>query len=58
MNEEVKKAREFYRKVSEESQRFQQAIPDKQLGEKLRRAGDAGTEIVKHIEERSNSQKG
>jgi len=58
MNEEVKKAKEFFRRVSEESERFQTVIPDKQLGEKLKRASETGREIVRHIEERTSPKQG
>lgn len=57
MSEESKKsaqeAQKFYKKVSEESEKFSQVIPDKQLGEKLRKVSESASEVVKHITERS-----
>lgn len=60
MSEESKKsaqeAQKFYRKVSEESEKFSQAIPDRQLGEKLKKVSESATEVVKHITERGGKE--
>lgn len=57
MSEESKKsaqeAQKFYKKVSEESERFSQAIPDKQLSEKLKKVSESSQEVVKHIEQKT-----
>jgi hypothetical protein len=60
MSEETKKsvqeAKEFFKKVQEGADKFQKTIPDKGLGEKLKRVKEGATEVVKHIEERTDHQ--
>jgi vacuolar-type H+-ATPase subunit H len=51
----VKEASEFFKKVSEGAEKYQKAIPDKQLGEKLKRVSEGASEVVKHITERSGT---
>jgi hypothetical protein len=57
MSEESKKsaqeATKFFKEVSEKSEKFSQTIPDKQLGEKLRKVSESAEQVVKHITERS-----
>ncbi len=50
----VKEAKEFFKTVQEGAEEFSKAIPDKQLGEKLRRVKEEAGEVVKHIEERTD----
>jgi hypothetical protein len=58
MSEETKKqsetAKEFFKKVQEGAEQFQKSIPDKQLGEKLKKVGESAGEVVKHIEQRTD----
>lgn len=51
--EATQEATKFFKRVSEESQHLQRIIPDKQLGEKLRKVSEASEQVVKHIEEHS-----
>ena len=52
---QVKEAQQFFKRVSEQSEKFSQVIPDKQLGEKLRKVSESSSEVVRHIEEKSGS---
>jgi vacuolar-type H+-ATPase subunit H len=51
----VKEASEFFKRVSENAEKYQKAIPDKHLGEKLKRVSEGASEVVKHITERSGT---
>lgn len=57
MSEETKKtikeAGEFFKKVQEGAEKYK-AVPDKQLGEKIKKVGEGAGEIVKHITERTD----
>ena len=52
MSEETKKtikeAGEFFKKVQEGAEKFK-SVPDKQLGEKIKKVGEEAGEVVKHI---------
>lgn len=56
MSEETKKvlkeATEFFKIVREGAEKYQ-SIPDKGLGDKIKRVREGAGEVVKHIEERS-----
>ncbi len=56
MSEESKKsaqeATKFFKEVSKESEKFSKAIPDQELGEKLRKVSESASEVVKHIEKK------
>lgn len=56
MSEETKKtikeAGEFFKKVQEGAEKYK-SVPDKQLGEKIKKVGEGAGEIVKHITERT-----
>ena len=56
--EQAEKAKEFFKKVSEESQKYQESIPDKGLGDKLKKVEESSKEVVKHIEERKEEKNG
>jgi len=60
MSEETKKqsqeAQKFFKEVERKSEEFQKSIPDKGLGEKLRRVKEGAGEVVKHITERTDHQ--
>lgn len=51
--EQVKRAKQFFKEVSEKAERYQQIIPDKKLGEKLRKVSEGSKKVVQHIAERS-----
>lgn len=57
MSEETKKtikeAGEFFKKVQEGAEKYK-SVPDKQLGEKIKKVGEGAGEIVKHITERTD----
>jgi hypothetical protein len=54
--EEVK--REF-KKISEQTEKLHQKTGfDKDLSQKIRKAGEQAHEVVKHIEKRQNSKEG
>jgi hypothetical protein len=57
MSEETKKtikeAGEFFKKVQEGAEKYK-AVPDKQLGEKIKKVGEGAGEVVKHITERTD----
>lgn len=48
----VKEAQQFYKEVNERSKEYQ-AIPDKKLGEKIKKVQETSEQVVKHIQERS-----
>lgn len=58
MSEQTKKsseqAKEFFKTVQEGADQFSKVIPDKQLGEKLRRVKEDAGEVIKHIEKRTD----
>ena len=58
MSEETKKqsqeAQKFFKEVEKKSEEFQKSIPDKGLGEKLKRVQQDAGEVVKHITERTD----
>jgi hypothetical protein len=58
MSEETKKqsqeAQKFFQEVTKKSEEFQKTIPDKQLGEKLKKVQEGAGEVVKHITERND----
>ncbi len=49
----IKEAQEFFKKVEEGAKTYQN-VPDKQLGEKIKKVGDGAGEVVKHITERTD----
>ena len=51
---DVKDAKEFFKQVEEGAKRFQEIIPDKKLGEKLKKVEESSKEVVQHIEEKLN----
>ena len=57
MSEETKKtikeAGEFFKKVQEGAEKYK-SVPDKQLGDKIRKVGEGAGEVVKHITERTD----
>lgn len=57
MSEETKKtikeAGEFFKKVQEGAEKYK-SVPDKQLGEKIKKVGEGAGEVVKHITERTD----
>lgn len=57
MSEETKKtvenAKEFFKQVKEGAERFQKTIPDKRLGEKLKKVQESSQEVIKHITDNS-----
>ena len=57
MSEETKKtikeAGEFFKKVQQESEKYQ-SIPDRKLTEKIRKVGEGAGEVVKHITEKTD----
>lgn len=48
----IKEAGEFFKKVEEGAKKYQ-SVPDKQLGDKIKKVGEGAGEIVKHITERT-----
>lgn len=52
----VKQAEKFFKQMSKDAEYYKSAIPDKQLGEKLKKVSEHCTEVVKHIEERSGKE--
>ena len=56
MSEETKKtikeAGEFFKKVQEGAEKYK-SVPDKQLGDKIKKVGEGASEVVKHITERT-----
>ena len=48
----IKEAGEFFKKVEEGAKKYQ-SVPDKQLGDKIKKIGEGAGEIVKHITERT-----
>lgn len=53
VKQETKYAKQYAEDVFKSAEHYQKVIPDKQLGEKLRKMGESAKEVVKHIEERS-----
>lgn len=57
MSEETKKtikeAGEFFKKVQEGAEKYK-SVPDKQLGDKIKKVGEGAGEVVKHITERTD----
>lgn len=57
MSEESKKqiqeAQKFFKQVEEGAKTYQN-VPDKQLGEKIKKVGEGAGEVVKHIEKRTD----
>lgn len=57
MSEETKKtikeAGEFFKKVQEGAEKYK-SVPDKQLGDKIKKVGEGASEVVKHITERTD----
>lgn len=49
----VKEAGEFFKKVQEGAERYK-SIPDKSLGDKIRKVSEGAEEVVKHIKERTD----
>jgi hypothetical protein len=60
VSEETRKsaqeATKFFKEVSEKADKFQKAIPDRQLHEKLKKVSESATEVVKHITEKSGKE--
>lgn len=56
MSEETKKtikeAGDFFKKVQQDAEKYK-SVPDKQLGEKIKRVQEGAGEVVKHITERT-----
>jgi len=50
---QVKEAGEFFKKVQEGAEKYK-SVPDKQLGEKIKKVGEGAGEVVKHITERTD----
>lgn len=50
----VKEAQEFFKRVEQDSEKFK-SIPDKGLGDKIKKVQEGAGEVVKHITERSGS---
>jgi hypothetical protein len=48
----IKEAGEFFKKVQEGAEKYK-SVPDKQLGEKIKKIGEGASEVVKHITERT-----
>ena len=46
----VEEAQKFFKHVQQESERYTTAIPDKSLGEKLRKVKEGAGVVVEHIE--------
>lgn len=57
MSEETKKnvqeVKKFLQDTSEKARRYQQSVPDKQLGERLRKVQQGAEEGAKYITERT-----
>ena len=57
MSEETKKtikeAGEFFKKVQDGAEKYK-SVPDKQLGDKIKKVGEGAGEVVKHITERTD----
>lgn len=48
----IKEAGEFFKKVQEGAEKYK-SVPDKQLGDKIKKVGEGAGEVVKHITERT-----
>lgn len=48
----IKEAGEFFKKVQEGAEKYK-SVPDKQLGDKIKKVGEGASEVVKHITERT-----
>ncbi len=48
----VKEAGEFFKKVQQDAEKFK-SVPDKQLGEKIKKVQEGAGEVVKHIQEKT-----
>ena len=48
----VKEAGEFFKRVQQDAEKYK-SIPDKSLGEKIKKVQDGAGEVVKHIGERT-----
>lgn len=49
----IKEAGEFFKKVQEGAEKYK-GVPDKQLGDKIKKVGEGAGEVVKHITERTD----
>jgi len=52
--EKVQEAQKFFKEVEKKSEEYRQAIPDKGLGEKLKKVQEGAGEVIKHITERTD----
>lgn len=48
----VKEAGEFFKKVQQDAEKYK-AVPDKQLGEKIKKVQEGAGEVVRHIQEKT-----
>lgn len=51
----VKEAKEFFKQVQDGAERYQKSIPDKKLGEKLRKVQESSQEVIKHITDNTDN---
>lgn len=57
MNPDIKKAREFFEKVSEGSKEYS-GIPDAGLQQKIKRVSEDAGSVVEHIKQKTDPKKG
>jgi sulfur transfer protein SufE len=52
--QQVEQAKKFFKQAGEQADAYQKVIPDKRLGEKLKKVSETSKEVVKHIEEHTD----